>query len=128
MPSTREPWAAVCACTSGPIRTPSLSVLSTRVSDALDANRQRFVGLIRRPSVGTWSYSDSEPLVAAAFGAGQLDLEAFIDLLDRDIIPAVMRVPGCRECQPQPRRQWQPAGLVRPHPRQRNSGQMSNPP
>jgi HAE1 family hydrophobic/amphiphilic exporter-1 len=72
----------------------ALSVLSTRVSDALDANRQRFAGLIRRPSVGTWSYSDSQPLVAAAFGAGQLDLEAFIDLLDREVIPAVMRVPG----------------------------------
>jgi multidrug efflux pump subunit AcrB len=72
----------------------TLAVLSTRVSDALDSNRQRFVGLVRRPSVGTWSYSDSEPLVAAAFGAGQLDLEAFIDLLDREIIPAVMRVPG----------------------------------
>ena len=71
-----------------------LSVLSTRVSDALDANRQRFVGLIRRPSVGTWSYSDSEPLVAAAFGAGQLDIESFIDILDREIIPAVTRVPG----------------------------------
>ncbi len=72
----------------------SLAVLSTRVSDALDSNRQRFVGLVRRPAVGTWSYSDSQPLVAAAFGAGQLDLEAFIDILDREVIPAVMRVPG----------------------------------
>jgi HAE1 family hydrophobic/amphiphilic exporter-1 len=68
--------------------------LSSKVSDALDANRQRFVGLTRRPTVGTWSFTDSQPLVAAAFGSGTMDTDAFNDLLEREVIPAVMRVPG----------------------------------
>ncbi len=70
----------------------TLTTLSNQVSEALDNNRHRLPSN-SRPRIGTFSESDP-PMVAAAFNPGNYDDATFRDLLERDLLPQLLRIPG----------------------------------
>lgn len=70
----------------------SLTTLSNQVSEALDNNRHRLPGNAR-PRIGTFSESDP-PMVAAAFNPGGYDDATFRDVMERDLMPQLLRIPG----------------------------------
>lgn len=76
----------------GPAPGITLTMLATRIGEALDNNRHR-LPTVRRPLVGTWSESDP-PMVAAAIDSGNFEEEAFREIIERELVPALMRVPG----------------------------------
>jgi len=70
----------------------TLTDLSNQVSEALDNNRHRLPSNAR-PRIGTFSESDP-PMVAAAFNPGNFDDATFRDLMERDLMPQLLRIPG----------------------------------
>src|ERR1043165_2057454 len=70
----------------------SLTELTNQVSEALDNNRHRLPGNAR-PRIGTFSESDP-PMVAAAFNPGDYDDATFRDVMERDLMPQLLRIPG----------------------------------
>jgi hydrophobic/amphiphilic exporter-1 (mainly G- bacteria), HAE1 family len=70
----------------------SLTELSNQVGEALDNNRHRLPGNAR-PRIGTFSESDP-PMVAAAFNPGSYDDATFRDVMERDLMPQLLRIPG----------------------------------
>lgn len=75
-----------------PAASVSLTTLSNQVSEALDNNRHRLPGNAR-PRIGTFSESDP-PMVAAAFNPGNYDDATFRDVMERDLLPQLLRIPG----------------------------------
>lgn len=70
----------------------TLTTLSNQVSEALDNNRHRLPGNAR-PRIGTFSESDP-PMVAAAFNPGNYDDATFRDVMERELMPQLLRIPG----------------------------------
>jgi hydrophobic/amphiphilic exporter-1 (mainly G- bacteria), HAE1 family len=70
----------------------TLTELTTQVSEALDNNRYRLPGNAR-PRIGTYSESDA-PMVAAAFNSGDYNDATFRDVMEHELSPQLLRVPG----------------------------------
>ena len=70
----------------------TLSQLTTQVSEALDNNRYRLPSNAR-PRIGTYSESDA-PMVAAAFNSGDYNEATFRDVMERELSPQLLRIPG----------------------------------
>ena len=70
----------------------TLTQLTTQVSEALDNNRYRLPGNAR-PRIGTYSESDA-PMVAAAFNSGDYNEATFRDVMERELSPQLLRIPG----------------------------------
>ena len=70
----------------------TLTELTTQVSEALDNNRFRLPGNAR-PRIGTYSESDA-PMVAAAFNSGDYNEATFRDVMERELSPQLLRIPG----------------------------------
>ncbi|HEX3133628.1 MAG TPA: efflux RND transporter permease subunit, partial [Planctomycetota bacterium] len=70
----------------------TLTELSNQVSEALDNNRFRLPSNAR-PRIGTFSESDP-PMVAAAFNPGNYDDGTFREVIERDLMPQLLRVLG----------------------------------
>jgi multidrug efflux pump subunit AcrB len=70
----------------------TLTELSNQVSEALDNNRFRLPSNAR-PRIGTFSESDP-PMVAAAFNPGNYDDGTFREVIERNLLPQLLRIPG----------------------------------
>jgi hydrophobic/amphiphilic exporter-1 (mainly G- bacteria), HAE1 family len=75
-----------------PSPTVTLTELSNQVGEALDNNRHR-LPTNARPRLNTFSESDP-PMVAAAFNPGDYDDATFRDVMERDLMPQLLRIPG----------------------------------
>ncbi len=70
----------------------TLTELSNQVGEALDNNRHR-LPTNARPRVSTFSDSDP-PMVAAAFNPGDYADATFRDVMERNLMPQLLRIPG----------------------------------
>ena len=70
----------------------TLTELNNQVGEALDNNRHR-LPTNARPRTSTFSESDP-PMVAAAFNPGDYNDANFRDVMERDLMPKLLRIPG----------------------------------
>ena len=70
----------------------TLTELNNQIGEALDNNRHR-LPTNARPRTNTFSDSDP-PMVAAAFNPGDYDDATFRDVMERELMPKLLRIPG----------------------------------